>query len=131
MGVDCIHFIENICLESGIMSEIIPAPAYSPTWYNTRENAIIEAIEEYIAKKLCPGVLVARSEKDKTGKPGDLLCMKINSPVVNHVAVKLWGNEIIHASTRAKRVVVESLEAYQKFINCVYSWGSVSSWGTL
>jgi len=125
LGIDCVHFVENLCYEIGIITQItqiVDYGYYPPTWYLTRENAIVEAIDYYLANYLNPAMTYQMSETDLSNRAGDLLCLQIKSPVINHVAIKLLGNEIVHANTRAKRVVKESVEGYLKYLRRVYSF---------
>jgi cell wall-associated NlpC family hydrolase len=123
LGVDCVNFVSQICYEIGVITEVVDKGYYPPTWYKTHENAIVEAIDDYMINHLNPTINYRVSTLlEISYRPGDLICLQINSPVINHVALKLGGNQIIHASTRAKKVVNESLEAYQKYLRQVYSF---------
>ena len=122
IGVDCVNFVSRLCLESGVIRCTIDRGVYPRKWYATRENAIVSTIDEYMANCLGLDVDYRKSSEDLTAWAGDLLCLQINSPVVNHVAIKLRHNAVIHASTRAKKVVIESLEAYEKYLKTVYSF---------
>ena len=122
LGVDCVQFVTLICFEIGVITEVVELGYYPPSWYLKRDNAIVESIDYYMENHLNPAMTHQVSEADKNGRAGDLLCFQIKSPVVNHVGVKLLGNRIIHANTRAKKVVVESIEGYRKYLRKVYSF---------
>jgi len=124
IAVDCVHFIENICKDVGIIREIKGHGEYRQDWYKTRDDAIINTIEWYITDYLCDGVesVTTKSLGFDRPFPGDLLCYRIHSPVINHVGMAMEKGMVVHASTRARKVVIESQEAYKFSLKRIYSW---------
>jgi len=125
LGIDCVNFVTQLCYEAGIITETEDVGYYAPDWYLTRDNAIIETIDYYLDTYINPAMTYAVAQEDLSSRAGDLICMQIKSPVINHVAIKLLGNEIVHANTRAKKVVKESIEGYIKYLRRIYSFWRV------
>lgn len=122
ISIDCVHFVEKFCLEIGIITSLFPSENYPIDWYLKGEEKILTRIDQYMAEKLNPLIEFEKINPPIQFYPGDLLCFQIKSPVVNHVGIKLDKNFFIHANTKSRKVVIESVESYRKNIKKVYQF---------
>jgi len=117
---DCVHFVKDIYWRLGVISAMIDFGDYSPDWYLMGEGDLMrEAIEAHL--NLQGGRLSGYSyTSGKLAKPGDIVCFKIQSDVTNHAGIMLKSGQFVHASTRAKRVLIDSMVAYQQYLSGAY-----------
>jgi len=124
LAVDCVHFVAGVYVESGLISGMQePSEKYPLDWYKTRNNGTVELIKYHLDEFFLPAEYgYEHKEYPCAIFPGDILCFHISSYVTNHTAIYLTKNRIAHASTRAKAVIIESLEGYQAYLKEVFSF---------
>lgn len=93
---DCSHFFQNLAIQLGILDDfkIVNLP---PEWYLFSEKELllnnIFSVLENLKENLSYLILDNVEEKFR----GDLLLFNIRSKRINHIAIYLGNDEIIHA----------------------------------
>jgi cell wall-associated NlpC family hydrolase len=118
-SVDCVHFVQDVYWRTGAIAQIHDFGKYPVDWYlNGSEGVMREAIEKHLndPSPELTGWEYVESPDNSILRMGDIVCLKINSEVINHVGVIMLQGLFAHASTPAQKVVLESISAWKKHI---------------
>lgn len=116
-GVDCVHFVGCLLVEIGLLDRLDSLDYYTHDWYAARNDLMCATIERHLDGFLKPGI-TGRQVSDLP-KFGDLVCLRIASPVVNHTVFMLSASRFAHAVPKAG-VIKDDLIRWRPSVVKVY-----------
>jgi len=118
-GVDCCLFVLNVFDELGVVESAPEYPFYGEDWFlHTKEEKIISYINEIKLKK---GLLLDTIESDFLD--GDILCFRIRSVPINHLAI--WFEGCLWQAIRGREI--EPME-FEPFFRSKFQFGYRIVW---
>lgn len=119
-GVDCALFLATVFINLKIL-KILDYEYYSKDWHkHSKANIFLNNFEHNVCKNLAENLKIERIEISLSPvEAGDWLMFASHCKQINHSAIYIGDNKIVHAIQR-RGVIIDKLKTWKPFMKRTY-----------